>query len=141
MTETAGRNQPVMPPGRELDAEVAEKVMGWKRLGDASPHSRWRGLEWVKPDGSLSVTLTFSVEWDAMRLVVERMVAQGYGVEMSIGLNGPGAFCIVTPPDGVQPSDWSETKGETLPHAVSLAALAARKAATSAQQSAEARRE
>lgn len=126
MTDTAGRTPPVMPPGRELDAEIATRVLGYEL-------SHGEDGTFLVIDGYTDIAAEYEVphystSWDAMRLVVERMVAQGYGVEMSIGLNGPGAFCIVTPPDGVQPSDWSETKGETLPHAVSLAALAARKA-------------
>ena len=144
MTDTAGRNPPVMPPGRELDALVAEKVMGhqWRDVlpQDGServrvlldvgvgemdglwPRAHWRGR--FHPE--------YSTSWDAMRLVVERLVALAWALEFRV--NADGAAVVVW---NARPAEFHAT-GDTAPHAVALAAL---KAVTSAQQGAEASRE
>ena len=139
MTDTAGRNPPEMPPGRELDAELAEKVMGWTHvevLGVVHPTAIGR-----TPANFGAPVPHYSTEWDAMRLVVERLVALGCLVAMDVSPKG-GAWCaIITNPDTEFDSDDRDVfneKADTLPHAVALAAL---KAVTSAQQSAEASRE
>lgn len=67
------------------------------------------------------MTMTGTLDWDAMRQVVERLVALGWVVEM----NDSREFlpsCVLASPDG---SRVISERGDTLPHAVALAALKA----------------
>lgn len=65
----------------------------------------------------------YSTEWDAMRLVVERMVALGWTV-MSVADSGKFGVTLRR-----STAPWfRHAQGDTLPHAVALAALAALKA-------------
>lgn len=63
--------------GRELDALVAEHVMGWEK--DAT-HPNLRGSGWWKePDGSFNCELpAYSTDPAASKLVRERMGELGY---------------------------------------------------------------
>lgn len=108
-------------PGRELDAKVAEVVFGSKRPDPPdgpvstldSPDRVWRlssSLIWLPKD--------FSTTWEGMRLVVERMRELGY----KACLYHDKSCCDLFPKYN---RCCFRSYGETLPHAVCLAALAA----------------
>lgn len=67
--------------GRELDAAVAEKVMGWtlRRFSNG-------GGEWLDVNGkhmaSYDVPHRFSSDWSAAALLIERMWASGEYAEI-----------------------------------------------------------
>lgn len=106
-----------LPAGRELDAEIAEKVLGWKTIRPV-PLPR------------------YSTDWNAMRLVIERLVALGWLVGIDVGIQ---ARCVLVADIDAEPRDeivYAE-EAPTLPHAVALAALAAFRA----QQNPEAEHE
>ena len=70
----------------------------------------------------------FSTDWDATRLVVERLVTLGYDVEIIV--DDEGASVIAAP--RVEGRDGRGT-ADTLPHAVALAALKAVQSAKGAE--------
>lgn len=113
-----------LPAGRELNVLVAKKVMGLTV-------THVYGVPWL--GGRIPGPIPdYSTEWDAMRLVVERLVALRCTVNVMV--TPDGATCSVhrtRKPFIVQDAG-------TLPHAVALAAL---KAVTGARQGAEASRE
>ncbi|HTG26083.1 MAG TPA: hypothetical protein VK681_39160 [Reyranella sp.] len=85
---------------RDLDAEVAEKVMGWIWLVAIVPH--------------------YSSTWSGMELVVERMAALGWDCEMQV-CEGFGTSAEFT----AQPDRRAIHSSGTLPECVCRAALAA----------------
>ena len=101
-----------MPAGRELDALVAEKL----------DLPRVMTISYYYP-GAPQYPPCYSTDWDAMRQVVERMLALGYCVEM--GFVGPRPYCLFLAPSDAQPPWCTNEHGDTLPHAVALAALKA----------------
>ena len=106
-----------LPAGRELNVLVAKKVMGLTV-------THVYGVPWL--GGRIPGPIPdYSTEWDAMRLVVERLVALGCSVATEIN-PGLGGHCSAFRDD---PRIWVAADADTLPHAVALAAL---KAVTSA---------
>lgn len=89
-----------VPAGRELDALVAEKVMGWKPIG------------WPLPN--------FSATWEGAGVVVGRMVELGWVPSMFQGLNK--AWGALFQRYGSFGSS-GDASAQELPHAVCLAAL------------------
>lgn len=66
-----------METGRELDAEVAEKVMGWYQRVLASPHPRSQ-KNWYRPGSRHPVVLPgFSTDIAAAWLVVNHLYHSG----------------------------------------------------------------
>jgi hypothetical protein len=67
--------------GRELDALIAEKVMGWTdcRLDDREDEtqSRWFVPTGITPSGRVAVIAHYSTDISAAWLVVERLRATG----------------------------------------------------------------
>lgn len=104
-----------MKPGRELDALVAEKVMGWKSVEHRfeDPFHRWDGIapehgshRFTVPDFSTDIAAAWEVVEKLNDLILERDVtAEGTRYNVVI--------------DGI------ETWAETAPHAICLAALKA----------------
>ena len=97
---------------RELDALVAEKVMGW--TSDAVDDSG-NCVVWLVDDGSWSYDLSEwcpSEDWSCMKEVVEQMREKGWAVRMQIEERGAWAF-------------WMRHYADTLPRAVCEAALKA----------------
>ena len=80
-----------MRAGRELDALVAEKVMGWTNTREQA-FEVTRGqlvLIGVSPDGDdLAPVPEFSTDIGAAWSVVERMVRDGHNVELKYTANG-----------------------------------------------------
>jgi len=140
-----------LKPGPELDAAIAEHVMGWERVTDAaeiarreqvpdnvSPDRWHRKCVWFVGDEPMACDECgsmpeVSTSWDAMRLVVEKLAAEGYNVTMET--NGDLARCTIHRlPDGTRTMQeaahdlWNPVADEivqALPHAVCLAALQA----------------
>lgn len=107
--------------GRELDALVAEKVMGWKRLP-----GNWRGIIWADPQYPATGTIRSEEHFEASTdpgaawKVVEAMRAKGWDYEIGSEDTGDSVYC-----------EFSKDKSEghvyetTMPEAVCRAALAA----------------
>ncbi len=117
---------PTHPAGRELDALVAERVMGWKRP------TKKRDVTWYRADGSgcgaeniPHYSTDISVAWQ----VVEKMCANNYSFDagswenMDDGNNWYACFEHST--EVYRPS----TPAPTMPLAICRASLAAMLAA------------
>ena len=114
-----------MKPGPELDALVAEKVTGWE------PDKK----KWFHPKAQRCPAYSTDIRaaWEVVEKVWEirdelwkrEGSSSAYGVPNGrgcVGLNrGDGFWCDFDPRDG---SDWS-AEGESIPHAICLAALEA----------------
>jgi hypothetical protein len=109
-----------MTAGRELDALIAEKVMGWRKRGNTDYGHLIPPGE-VEEDRVVWPYPCYSTEIEAAWELVEKMLAE-YGQEVRLvrfaghgwsaeflGLAGNPAFCT----------------GTSAPHAICLAALAA----------------
>jgi hypothetical protein len=127
-----------LPAGAELDALVAERVMGWQWVTFAPayrPNDPWSIL--VSPQQAADLIEAgatagkgarerpncprYSTDWNAMRLVVEAMRARGYLVDVASS-SGEGWWATCWPPDRRQRIC---RYGDTAPHAIALAAFAA----------------
>lgn len=110
------------PPltGRELDAAVAEKVMGWTNFDlGASVHWR-RGTppDWLNRSQRTDIP-PYSSSWAAAGLVVEALRKRG--CRMKLVENPDGWFCEFYK-DGRAAGYW---EAASMPEAVARAALAA----------------
>ena len=117
-------------PGPELDALIADRVMGWQNLEWSDAFGRYRGYE-SRPgwrSGVPDYSTWIAAAWE----VVNRMTERGYSVEISsdVGAGTEVGFFL-----------WNEEKqrfdvfnGEAgykqAPYAICLAALAAVEEAT-----------
>lgn len=131
-----------LPAGRELDAEVAEKVMGWRWIklkinGVVAIFSPERAADWISHNVCIDVTgkesdFERASDWDradclpaystepaAMMRVVE-VLRERFGVVEMSGI-GNQWFCRVR---GIC-EHGDAARSETLPLAVARAALAA----------------
>jgi len=124
--------------GRELDALVAEKVMGWTSLGGRWTDANRSGYEWrfapldAPPNSVCSLDRTrctspaFSTEIEAAWCVVQRLVSLNYVVEINVGQEFGTAVVLA-------PEDWNHPlmseRADTTPLAICRAALAAMAAA------------
>lgn len=111
-----------MKPGRELDALVAEKVMGLvnceKHKGSychAFPESPDKGGE-TKP---------YSTDIAAAWEVVEKMIGLGFTYEISFNVRWDCQFFLDGRTGNGQDDKHGAGNSETAPHAIALAALAA----------------
>lgn len=115
-------NETQIEAGPELDALVAREVMGW---APPDPARQWAPEEWLDTTGSRDWPSyrAFSISYEGMGLVLERMQALGYAPSMRMWPTGWEVRFIV---------EWQihEAAAATLPHAVALAALAAVRATT-----------
>jgi hypothetical protein len=98
---------PLLPPGRKLDALVADKIFDWRPTGHP---------ELCIPD--------YSTSWDAAHLIVEKMRKGGWLLLME-AVDCVGAWAVsMSDGDG----RYIRMEGDTLPHAVCLSALEAKDA-------------
>jgi hypothetical protein len=120
-----------MEAGRELDALVAEKVMGWHREDVPQPGRSWYGgivpnqpppQVWVDPDGEQwDKPWPWSTEIAASWAVVEKLGDQG----LSFGLVSPGAKAESTGWSALF-AGWAQAKDiATAPLVICLAGLKA----------------
>lgn len=131
----------VMAPGRELDALVAEKVMGWQWANEGvRGQYRLHPPDSTSPTGAYPVDVGPGEEWSpstdiaAAWEVVEKLRAMNSTLE----LYSPGA--LVNDEMGIHAVEWQATfksweepwgphgpsvEAQTAPHAICLAALKA----------------
>ena len=119
-----------MDAGRELDALVAEKVLGWTHI--TKRHRGGGRFTWYGyPPGprQYSRASAFSTSWAAMREVVEAMRERGYYLSISVWPDHVHAS-FVRRPDGeaIDVSSYISARGASLPHAVCEAARKAMEA-------------
>jgi hypothetical protein len=109
--------------GRKLDVLVAEHVMGWKqgrRYGNGNG-------EWIFPEGPAphfrndwEGTPRYSTDIAAAFTILERWFKAGLGA--GVDMDGhSGIWCTISTSDGVKHHAF----GDTVPHAICLAALKA----------------
>lgn len=105
-----------MTPGRELDALVAEKVMGYKRL---EPTLDWPE-RWLCDDRKLGGIPAYSTDIAAAWEVVEKLSAKHpYITIIRVG-TAPTEWVIA---EGPGDSDPDLARAPTVPYAICLAAL------------------
>ncbi len=116
-----------MDAGRELDALVAKKVLGWTDIYHAAS-SHWYGRPAHHTQKPRLGIPGFSTCWGAMREVVEAMRERGYYLSISVWPDHVHAS-FVRRPDGeaIDVSSYISARGASLPHAVCEAAIAAMK--------------
>lgn len=112
---------------RELDAQVAERIMGWLPPSHADTvamrgrqfmsHSTYDGL-YLSPLGEIRQVPRYSSDIAAAMEVVERLQIDGYDVEM---LGHDGWYVVFRETHAPTP----KTFGATLPEAICRAALKA----------------
>ena len=126
-----------MPPGPELDAAVAERVMGWEvrswekeaiALTDDGYITLWDVVLGTESLLSWSPSTKIYDVWQ----VVERLIELGYDFEMDrMEWKGEWYACFIRSDVGDITSrnpPWIMGIAATAPHAISLAALAAMEA-------------
>jgi len=105
--------------GRELDALVAEKVMGWKKLNDT-------GLSWRSPDEGFSNLPYFSTDISAAWQVVEKMRETRW-IEVHSTIDGEwAAFYTPIGTTDMNQAIHEYAKASTAPLAICRAALKAK---------------
>ena len=121
-----------MSAGREMDALVAEKVMGWTTIRERT-YKHSSGIKGSRPynvkeivgkdpnqrlggDAILSYSENISDAW----LVVEKLDLK-WRAENDLGYDGSISFGFYLGAELYKNFCWAE--GETLPHAICLAAL------------------
>lgn len=126
-----------MKPGRELDALVAEKVMGWNRDHEKRKLSYYYGDDLYAQDLITKLTdveiPSYSTDIAAAWEVVERFQEE-HGLLMFLRANPNGTYEISLECNGVCRDDWKDAACEfygsssgldSAPHAICLAALKA----------------
>lgn len=125
-------------PGRELDAEVAEKVMGMVWCKCSKWHGAWEtytvGDEYCKCDecgDSVPYPMKYSTDISAAWEVVEKLRKDGIMILLQSDDDG---YTVANNYDGVILQGWEEAKknfdvcwwsSNTAPHVICLAALKA----------------
>lgn len=134
----------MMEAGRELDIEIAVKIMGWRwmRRDDYAPDRPYKLLpplvvEGARPEflcdnppaderyedkGYPSCPPPYSTDWAAMQLVVEAMRERGFRLFLMEPSCSAGWECAFHPLVGPRSATQ---RAATAPHAVCLAALEA----------------
>lgn len=128
-----------LPPGRELDAEVAKK-MGWTEVRTQmvdQPDVDWGRKKVLchvgnPPNGSSPAPLIrhiphYSTDWRAAGEAIEEMRAGGWWCELKTPFGAYEPYWAGATPLGV--TGWNgrpdiKVEGETGPHAISLLRLA-----------------
>jgi len=111
-----------LKPGRELDALVAEKVMGWKKIKPPNPSFKLTWM-WDRLEGALiedaQLTPRYSTDIAAAWEVVGKFFKDG---KQTAVLSRPWLI----PPDYYAWIQYGKRcPGESAPHAICLAALKA----------------
>lgn len=109
--------------GRELDATVAVKVLGWKLNGPWGRRCEWVG---VSPDGTRAGVPYYSDNIAAAWEVVEKFEALEYGKVRLAGSHYHGWYCsICWGPGRDGEGEAYSVFGATAPEAICRAAIAA----------------
>jgi hypothetical protein len=124
----------IKTPGRNLDALIAEKVFSYRRFQRHWQQGAHRGLTegWLtKDDIKLAGPLpNYSTDIAAAWEVVEKLSTKYFMIETRVFNNQPyQSQCLILKTGKPMPeddlSDWIVETGDTLPHAICLAALKA----------------
>lgn len=128
-----------LEPGPELDALLAEKVMGWKRH---APDWKYT-IAWESPEGRIRTTkneILPGLAWspstriqDAEEVLnklnlIGYRPEDGYNYMLGRDVQGERPFWCLYREEGMADENWMEEaspRGHDLPHAICLAALAA----------------
>lgn len=112
-----------LPPGRELDALIAEKVMGWK-FEQRHPEADNGIFPWTRVDGIRAVAPPhYSKSIADAWAVVEKWRELGFDVDITAH-HGWQYGCRIAPKGTFNTSTHFES-ADTAPHAICLAALKA----------------
>jgi len=117
-----------LKPGRELDALIAERVMGYKRAHMDDPEINFAGDIWLNPNGTkylhTAALPEYSTSIEAAWEVVEKLHELGFFFDLHWDLN-----TSVWTTSFKKSSDISEpnfySKEREAPHAICKAALKA----------------
>ena len=115
-----------MDAGREMDALVAEKVMGFTLIkNDGSFPEKWKEEPYLikMKDGDLGQVPYYSTRIEDAWLVIEKMIKDGYGVSLEFA-DDHWVFSFREPIPVIL-SLWEEIRGEEAPYAISKGALMA----------------
>jgi hypothetical protein len=108
-----------MKPGRELDAFVAEKVMGWKKqefVPGVSHEHRWHDQ-----NGQLQISIhPYSTDIAAAWEVVEKFIKDGWEVVLNVSIREAK---ITLWNDAGMAIREGKAFGSSITHAICLAAL------------------
>lgn len=115
-----------MIAGRELDALIAEKVMGLMEFSaHAGPHKASMG--WGKPGDTVLQLIqlpNYSTDIAAAWTIVKFIDAWGLANEFKLGQDYEGLWnCIFKGTRKGKPFRGEDYNGDTAPHAICLAAL------------------
>jgi len=93
-------HQAALPVGRELDALVAERVMGWRDIQFRNATGEWAGYP---PDSSGYQTIPYySTDLAASWEVASYLSTRGYTVDVDNWEGGAASVRLRTPVDGEQ---------------------------------------
>lgn len=109
-----------MKPGRELDALVAEKVLGWSKgyEDDGTPY-------WATGDTAMSGDWPPSTDVAEAWEVVEDLVSQGFDLDLSSTILSPDFMAVSWGATFSRSITRAKVTGETAPEAICKAALLA----------------
>lgn len=127
-----------MKAGRELDALIAEKVMGWKKLyrKDYTNVGDWHGLDWMYENKQSAIYYdaqtcpSYSVDIAAAWEVVEKLSAnRPLSTTLHVLASPGGNYCVNIFQNFMdsygqwRQKDLGYVVEDTVPHAICLAAL------------------
>lgn len=115
-----------MVAGREMDALIAQKVMGFKVIkNDGTFPEQWKGESHLikMKDGDLALVPYYSTKIEDAWLVVEKMIKDGYGISFEYA-DENWVFSFREPIPVIL-SLWEEVREESAPHAICKGALIA----------------
>jgi hypothetical protein len=119
-----------MKPGRELDALVAEKVMGWEPWPSQIGSDRWKGPDgeprytWIEARAFAGLmewrpSTSISNAWEVVEKLLTQLGQQDFHIEHLEGMGWSVATCH-------EDTGWKGwITADTAPHAICLAALKA----------------
>lgn len=122
-----------MQPGRELDALVAEKVMGWRKISHPYPYS---DLTWInsegataRPGGIPQYSTDIAAAWVVVEHLKNSLNGNEWTGEFNLFFNGCEYECWWSfsrkTEEGLYETSKEAGVAETAPHAICLAALGA----------------
>ncbi len=116
---------PDLQPGPELDALVAEKVMGWKSRKSVGLATHEGDNLWIRPDNCAAGLRVYSTDISAAWEVVEKIksiIKRNFFFELLYTPERPHWYAVFS---STKPERRYSADGRTAPHAICLAALKA----------------
>jgi hypothetical protein len=109
---------------RQLDAEIARRVLGWENVSSAylwGKDDGWGGNNPLTPDRGIQDLPHYSTDIASAMEVVEKVIALGFDVEIHGGPNG--GWAVIFKDDN--PLHRVSAAGPSLPDDICRAALSA----------------